>query len=93
MNEERILLSFGAHIKSLRLKKDISQENIARYIGIFMIWGNAAVLIVFTSSCGTTALRRRSAIASPVSDQVKCMSLLPIHWLVSSTLLNRITRG
>ena len=43
MNEERILLSFGAHIKSLRLKKDISQENIARYIGIFMIWGNAAV--------------------------------------------------
>lgn len=29
MNEERMLLSFGAHVKSLRLKKDISQEHLA----------------------------------------------------------------
>jgi transcriptional regulator with XRE-family HTH domain len=29
MNEEKILLLFGAHVKNLRLQKDISQEHLA----------------------------------------------------------------
>lgn len=29
MNEEKILLLFGAHVKALRLQNDISQEQLA----------------------------------------------------------------
>ncbi|MGL5906953.1 MAG: helix-turn-helix domain-containing protein [Shewanella sp.] len=29
MNDEKLLLLFGAHVKSLRLKNDVSQEKLA----------------------------------------------------------------